>query len=124
MVQSSEMGTALIEHLESPAVTAISRPSVRGKFLFLGEEKFYVRGVTYGTFRPDANGNEYHNLKLIDQDFAKMAANGINTIRIYNVPPPRVLRDRAGVEHERAAGLLQEQRLQRRQDARARVCRR
>ena len=91
MVQSSEMGTALKEHLESPAVRAISRPSVRGKFLFLGEEKFYVRGVTYGTFRPDANGNEYHNLKLIDQDFAKMAANGINTIRIYNVPPPRVL---------------------------------
>ena len=24
-----------------------------GKSIFLGDEKLYVRGVTYGTFRPD-----------------------------------------------------------------------
>jgi hypothetical protein len=28
------------------------RPRARGKFVFLGDEKLYVRGVTYGTFRP------------------------------------------------------------------------
>ena len=35
------------------------RPTIRGKFLFLGDRKLYVRGVTYGTFRPDANGDEF-----------------------------------------------------------------
>ena len=32
---------------------------VRGKFLFAGEQKLYVRGVTYGTFRPTAAGEDY-----------------------------------------------------------------
>ena len=40
------------------AVISEVRPTVRGKFLFVGEEKFFVRGVTYGTFRPDANGDD------------------------------------------------------------------
>ena len=34
------------------------RPTVRGKFLFVGEEKFWVRGVSYGTFQIDENGEE------------------------------------------------------------------
>src|SRR3989304_5476389 len=36
-----------------------ARPSVRGKFLFIGEEKFFIRGVTYGTFRPREDGSEF-----------------------------------------------------------------
>jgi len=32
-----------------------ARPRARGKFLFLGNEKLSVRGVTYGTFRPRAD---------------------------------------------------------------------
>src|SRR5205085_10490639 len=50
------------------------RPRVRGKFLFVGDEKLYVRGVTYGAFRPDAAGNEYSDLAVIERDFAQMAA--------------------------------------------------
>ena len=57
------------------------RPKIRGKFLFVGEEKFYVRGVTYGAFRPDEEKREYQDLAVIDRDFAQMAANGINTVR-------------------------------------------
>ena len=34
----------------------IPRPQVRGKFVFVGNDKFLIRGVTYGTFRPDENG--------------------------------------------------------------------
>jgi hypothetical protein len=34
-----------------------ARPSLRGKFLFLGDRKLYVRGVTYGTFRPNQDGD-------------------------------------------------------------------
>src|SRR5437867_3954242 len=39
--------------------SSLARPSARGKFLFVGSEKFYVRGVTYGTFRPDESGSEF-----------------------------------------------------------------
>src|SRR5213595_2238521 len=69
------------------------RPRVGGKFLFVGTEKLYVRGVTYGAFTPDARGNEYHDLAVIERDFAQMAANGINTVRIPHTLPPRALLD-------------------------------
>lgn len=73
---------------------ATPRPRVGGKFLFCGDEKFHVRGVTYGTFRPDQNGCEYHP-DLVERDFAQMAAVGINAVRTYTVPP-RWLLDAAG----------------------------
>ena len=72
-----------------------TRPSVRGKFLWAGGEKLLVRGVTYGTFRPDAVGDEYPPQATVERDFAAMAAQGLNTVRTYTAPPPRVL-DAAG----------------------------
>jgi len=75
----------------SPAPTA--RPRVRGKFLFIGDEKFYIRGVTYGAFAPDAQGNEYQDLAKVERDFAQMAAVGINAVRIPHTMPPRGLLD-------------------------------
>ena len=72
-----------------------SRPHVRGKFLFVGATKFYVCGVSYGAFRPDASGREYHDLDVIERDFAHMAANGINTVRIPHTMPPRPLLEAA-----------------------------
>ena len=69
------------------------RPRVGGKFLFLGDEKLSVRGVTYGAFEPDAQGNEYHDVAQIERDFAQMAANGINAVRIPHTMPPRTLLD-------------------------------
>ena len=63
------------------------RPQVQGKFLFVGDEKLWIRGVTYGTFRPDADGNEYHDAETVEQDFAQMAESGLNAIRTYTVPP-------------------------------------
>jgi GT2 family glycosyltransferase len=70
-----------------------ARPIVKGKFLYVGEEKIYLKGVTYGAFRPDESGNEFHNLGVIDQDFALMAANGITSVRIPHTTPPRSLLD-------------------------------
>src|SRR5438309_8436401 len=76
-------------------VPTLVRPRARGKFIFTGDEKFYVRGVSYGAFHPDASGREYHDLDVIERDFAQMAANGINTVRIPHTTPPRALLDAA-----------------------------
>ncbi len=34
----------------APPITTGVRPRAEGKFFFVGEEKLYVRGVTYGPF--------------------------------------------------------------------------
>ena len=77
----------------SISAPVLPRPLVRGKFIFVGDEKFYVRGVTYGAFCPDASGHEYHDLDVIERDFAQMAAHGINAVRIPHTTPPRSLLD-------------------------------
>ena len=90
------------------------RPTVRGKFLFLGDRKLYVRGVTYGTFRPDANGDEFPPPQTVAEDFRSMKANGFNALRTYTAPP-RWLLDEAerhglrvmvGLAAERDVGYL------------------
>lgn len=70
-----------------------SRPSARGKFLFADGQKFYLKGVTYGAFKPDETGNEYHDVDKIQRDFEQMSANKINTVRIPHTVPPRSLLD-------------------------------
>ncbi len=70
-----------------------SKIEVRGKFIFHGDEKFHVKGVTYGAFEPDSNGQEYFDIDKIDSDFAMMARSGFNTVRIPHTTPPRYLLD-------------------------------
>jgi len=73
-----------------PSVSAngkIERPRVRGKFLFLGNNKFWVRGVTYGTFRPNTSGVEYPEADMLELDLQNIRANGFNAIRTYTMPP-------------------------------------
>jgi GT2 family glycosyltransferase len=100
-------GSLSSDRLRPPVARTTSgdaRPRVEGKFLFVGNEKFYVRGVTYGTFaprassdRPDDQGSEYHDLESVKRDFAQMTENGINAVRTYTVPPPWFLD--AALEH-------------------------
>jgi GT2 family glycosyltransferase len=68
--------------------TAGDRVRVDGKFLRLGTRKFWVKGVTYGPFRP-APGRDVHlpPLKQIDADFRQIRGLGANTVRLYHVPP-------------------------------------
>ena len=108
---------SLLEPLaHSPAPATQARPRVRGKFLFLGEEKLYVRGVTYGTFRPGADGQPFPDAVVVESDFAQMAARGVNAVRTYTTPPVWLL-DRAwenglrvlvGLSAEREVGYLNE----------------
>ncbi|MDZ4873668.1 MAG: hypothetical protein CLLPBCKN_003064 [Chroococcidiopsis cubana SAG 39.79] len=75
------------DSISSGVAAPIARPQVRGKFIFVGNEKLYIRGVTYGTFHPDAAGNFYPSPEITSRDFAAMVANEINAVRTYTVPP-------------------------------------
>jgi glycosyltransferase involved in cell wall biosynthesis len=74
--------------LKQMAVAAPSGPrvSVDGKFFRLGEKKFYVKGVTYGPFAPNAAGQPFASPEQTATDFAQIRELGANTIRIYHVP--------------------------------------
>jgi cellulose synthase/poly-beta-1,6-N-acetylglucosamine synthase-like glycosyltransferase len=86
------------------------RPHVRGKFIFAGDTKLYVRGVTYGAFRPDEEKREYRDLEQIDRDFRQMAAAGFNAVRIPHTMPPIELLDIAALHGLRVmVGLSAEQ---------------
>jgi O-antigen biosynthesis protein len=71
------------------------RLEVKGKFLFAGDEKFHLKGVNYGAFRPDDQRREYQDFLRIESDFSQMAANGFNAVRIPHTTPPRSLLDAA-----------------------------
>lgn len=68
-----------------------NRAYVKGKFLYNGNEKFYIKGVTYGTFRPQQDGLQYPSEDVVEKDFRMMAQHGINCIRTYTVPPEYLL---------------------------------
>jgi len=74
--------------------------------------------VTYGTFRPRADGSEVPEPDAVERDFAGMAAHGFNTVRVYTVPPRWLLdtaarhglRVMVGVPVERYIGFLADKR--------------
>ena len=76
-----------IDLKSSHAGGIFERPHVRGKFLFVGEEKFWVRGVTYGTFCPDESGANYPSPDVVERDFTAIRNAGLNSVRVYTVPP-------------------------------------
>ncbi|TML27176.1 MAG: glycosyl transferase, partial [Actinobacteria bacterium] len=71
----------------APATSTEGRPTVGGRFLYAGDRKLYVRGVTYGPFAPDEVTGEVYDPQVVERDFAAMAEHGINAIRVYTVPP-------------------------------------
>ena len=70
--------------MNSPASGRI-RPV--GKFFFEGEQKFFLKGVTYGPFKPDAEGHYLGRPKQVARDLAQMREVGLNVMRIYHTPP-------------------------------------
>jgi GT2 family glycosyltransferase len=71
--------------------TGLRSIQARGKFLFEGEHKLCVRGVTYGPFAARKDGTEYPGPATVAWDFDQMNRHGINAIRVYSVPPAWVL---------------------------------
>jgi GT2 family glycosyltransferase len=73
--------------INAEQANAIVRPEAKGKFLVVGDKKFYVKGVTYGTFRPSDEAGQFPNADMVRRDFRSMTESGINAIRTYTVPP-------------------------------------
>jgi len=67
-------------------MASAARIATDGKFLCLGAERFLVKGVTYGTFAPDADGYQFPGVHQIGVDFRQMADLGLNTVRTYTAP--------------------------------------
>src|SRR5829696_625746 len=66
---------------------ALARVHARGKFLWAGEEKLYVTGVTYGPFAPGEDPQGFDDRARVERDFAAMADARVNTVRLYDAPP-------------------------------------
>jgi GT2 family glycosyltransferase len=80
-----------------PATVAervLPRPRVSGKFFYAGDEKLYVKAVSYGPFRPGADGAPFPPPERVRLDFALMRELGANAFRTFT-PPPRWLLDLA-----------------------------
>lgn len=77
----------------SPPVTEPVRAVA--KFFFAGAQKFFVKGVTYGPFCPDAEGHFLGTPAKLTHDLTQMREIGINIVRIYH-PPPRWFLDECG----------------------------
>jgi GT2 family glycosyltransferase len=64
-----------------------SRVRPAAKFFFDGDKKFFVKGVTYGPFEPDREGNYLGRPEQVEVDLALMRQAGLNVVRIYHSPP-------------------------------------
>ena len=94
------MSVSLDPELQSPgklppsradAGSCTERPRISGKFFRLGEDAFFVKGVTYGTFAPAADGTQFPPPERVQGDFALMSARGLNAVRLYTAPRPEML---------------------------------
>jgi O-antigen biosynthesis protein len=63
------------------------RAGVDGKFFRLRGQKFFVKGVTYGPFAPDAQGETFASRDQTVRDFIQIQDLGANVLRVYYVPP-------------------------------------
>src|SRR5437879_10382711 len=71
----------------SRAAALAERPRVDGLFFARGEMRFRVCGVTYGPFAPADGGSPFPVRQQVADDFERMRAAGINSLRTYHPPP-------------------------------------
>jgi glycosyltransferase involved in cell wall biosynthesis len=89
--ESRPSGTHTIERPDSRKTLG---PTVDGRFLNVQGCRFWIKGVTYGTFRPNPDGEPFPSRSRVRDDFSKMRDAGVNTVRLYS-PPPDWLADAA-----------------------------
>jgi len=88
----SRIRTAL--RVPEPPKTNLAPVRVEGRFLYVNGERFWIKGVTYGTFRPNEDGEPFPHRAQAREDLLRMREAGVNTVRVYT-PPPDWLADLA-----------------------------
>lgn len=73
-----------------PAGQSRRLPRVEGKFLSVDGRRFWAKGVTYGSFRANDEGEPFPPFAQLLDDFAQMRDAGVNTVRIYSPPSDRI----------------------------------
>lgn len=63
------------------------RPFVDGKFFRAGEQKFFVKGVSYGPFAHSADNHALPSPEQVNKDFRQIGELNANTVRVYHPPP-------------------------------------
>lgn len=105
-----ERPSARIIELTARATAPVTdRPRVHGKFLMVGGEKFWVRGVTYGTFEDAGPDPHFPPPEIVAGDFRAMSEAGLNAVRVYTTPPLWLLDEAAANGLRVMVGLPWEQ---------------
>jgi len=58
-----------------------------GKFFRLDNDKFFVKGLTYGPFAPSSENEPLPERDQVRKDFAQIRELGVNCVRLYHTPP-------------------------------------
>jgi hypothetical protein len=72
-------------------LSSLPRVRAKGRYLFAGDTKFFIKGVTYGPFPENSRGEPLPEDATVIRDFDLMRRAGINAIRVYYVPPRHFL---------------------------------
>jgi O-antigen biosynthesis protein len=76
-----------VRELSVPVYAVKQRVRARAKFFFEGDYKFFLKGVTYGTFAPDSDGYYVGPPEKARIDLSLMREIGVNGVRVYHAPP-------------------------------------
>ncbi len=66
---------------------SLARVTIDGKGFRQGAEKFFVKGVSYGPFGPDAGDGTFASREQTARDFCQIRELDANLVRVYHVPP-------------------------------------
>ncbi|MGV3772169.1 MAG: glycosyltransferase [Verrucomicrobiales bacterium] len=65
----------------------IDRVKVDGKFFRLKGKKFYAKGLTYGPFAPNQDGEFFASREQTRRDLELIVQTGATVLRVYYIPP-------------------------------------
>ncbi len=76
---------SLVPQKTLPPVT--DRVRTDGKFFRKAGQKLFIKGVTYGPFAKNSDGEPFHSPEQTEKDFETINELSANLIRIYDIPP-------------------------------------
>ena len=71
--------------------TRLGLSHISGKTFTVAGTPFGIRGVTYGTFLPRADGQPFPSASDVQRDFAAIRERGLNAVRTLGTASPLVL---------------------------------